>query len=115
MGVVVRDHEGRVGAAFNKILHYLLGPLEAKVKALKEVVDFSWDVGIWYAHFECDSLLLSDVVRGVSNPSIAISNIVTGICHKLEALRTVRMSHVKRGGNKPTHILTQYAKGIGSC
>ena len=115
MGVVVRDHEGRVLAAFSKMLHYLLGPLEVEVKALKEAVDFAWDVGIWYAHFECDSLLLSDVVRGVSNPSIAISNIVTGICHKLEAFGTMQMSHVEWRGYKPTHILAQYAKGIGNC
>ena len=46
MGVVVRDHEGSVLAAFSKMLHYLLGPLEVEVKALKEAVDFAWDVGI---------------------------------------------------------------------
>ena len=48
----------------------------------------------------------------MSNPLIAISNIVTGICHKLEAFRTVQMSQVKRGGNKPTHIFLNMLKEL---
>ena len=62
-------------------------------------------------HFECDSLLLSNVVQGVSLPWVAISNIVYGICHKLQAFRSMLMSHVRWGGNKPAHILAQYVKG----
>lgn len=45
---------------------------------------------------------------------MTISNIVFGICHKLQAFRSVQVSHVRRESNKPAHILTQYAKGLNS-
>lgn len=59
-------------------------------------------------------LLLSDAVRELSNPPVAISNIVYGICHKLQVFRSMQMLHVKWGGNKPVHILAKYAIRIGS-
>lgn len=59
-------------------------------------------------------LLLSDAVQELSNPPIAISNIVYEICHKLQVFQSMQISHVKRGGNKPTHILAKYAISISS-
>ncbi|KAK9989090.1 hypothetical protein SO802_029329 [Lithocarpus litseifolius] len=114
VGVVVRDHKGRVMAVLSNLLHFPLGPLEAKAKSLEEAVEFAWDVGIRDAHFECNSLLLSDAVQGASIPPVAISNIVSGIYHKLQAFKSVLMSHVRQEGKKPADILAQYAKGIVS-
>ena len=59
-------------------------------------------------------LLLSDAVRELSNPPVAISNIVYGICHKLQVFQSIQMSHIKRRGNKPVHMLAKYAIRIGS-
>ena len=59
-------------------------------------------------------LLLSDAVRELSNPPVAISNIVYGICHKLQVFQSIQMSHIKQGGNKPVHMLAKYAIRIGS-
>ena len=56
-----------------------LDHLEAEAKALEEVVDFAWDVGIRDVHFECDSKMIVDVVLGVSCPQASIYNIITGI------------------------------------
>ena len=110
MGVIIRDHKGRVMAVLSKLLHFSLGPLEAEAKALEEAMEFAWDVGIQDAHFESNSFLLSNAVQGASIPLVAISNIVTGICHKVQAFRSVLMSHVRWVGNKMVHILAQYAK-----
>ena len=41
MGLVIHDHEGRVVVALSKRLHYPLGPLEAEVKAMEEIVEFA--------------------------------------------------------------------------
>ena len=46
------------------------------MKALEEAVDFAWDVGIWNAHFECDSQLLSNAIICLSSPQVAICNTV---------------------------------------
>ena len=55
VGVIIRDQGGLVAAALSKKVFCPLGPLEAEAKALEEVVDFTWDVGIRDVHFECDS------------------------------------------------------------
>ena len=65
VAVVIHDHEGRVVAALSKKLHYPLGPLEAEAKAMEEAVEFAWDVGIQDAHFESDSLTLSNAIQGL--------------------------------------------------
>ena len=46
VGVLIHDSEGRVEAALSKKLPIPLGPLETEAKALKEGVQFVWDVGI---------------------------------------------------------------------
>lgn len=47
------------------------------------------------AHFECDSQLVADAVLRASNPQVTISNIIAGICQKLQAFKTMQLSHVK--------------------
>ena len=105
VGVVIRDHEGLVVAALSKKLWYPLGPLEAEAKAMEEAVEFAWHVGIRDAHFECDSILVSDAVRGLTIPQVSISNIIYRICHCLKVFGFVQILHVKREVNTPPHIL----------
>ena len=40
VGMVIRDHEGKVVAALSNKLHYSLWPLEVEVKAMEKVVEF---------------------------------------------------------------------------
>jgi len=47
------------------------------------------------AHFECDSQLVADAMLGVSNPQVTISNIIAGICQKLQVFKTMQLSNVK--------------------
>ena len=58
--------------------------------------------------------MLSNAIEGLSCRPIAISNIVSVICHRLHNFRFVQVSHVRREGNKPVHILAQYAKDLVS-
>lgn len=59
------------------------GPLKAEVKAMeeafrfKEAFEFAEDVGIQDAHFERDSLVLSNAMQGQCNSLVTISNVVT--------------------------------------
>ena len=79
VGVIIRDQGGLVAAALSKKVFCPLDHFEAEAKALEEVVDFAWDVGIRDVHFECDSKMIVDVVLGVSCPQASIYNIITGI------------------------------------
>ena len=82
MGAVIRDNEGRITVALSKHLPLPLGPPEAEAKVMEEGVIFAWNVGLQEVIVECDSQIVVDAVNGVSDPPIAISNIIKGICHK---------------------------------
>ena len=58
--------------------------------------------------------MIVDAVIGVSTTQVFISNIIAGICKKVQAFKTKQISHVKQIGNRPTHIMAEYAKGIDS-
>lgn len=89
---MIHDHEGQVVAALSKKLWYPLGPLKAEAKALEEAIEFAWDVGIHNAHFEYDSLVVTDAMLELCCPPVVISNIVSGI---LQDLRTVQELHIR--------------------
>ena len=89
-----------------------MGPLEAEAKALEESLLFAWDVGIRDVLFECDSKIVYDAVTGCSDPPSIISNITEGIRCKLQDFWQAQVSHVYRQGNRPIHLLAQYARHI---
>ena len=43
---------------------------------------------------------------------ITIRNIVEGVQCKLKDFRGVKVSHVRRQGNRASHILTQYSRNL---
>ena len=63
---------------------------------------------------ESDSKIVVDELIGTSEASIAIDNIIGRIRAKLQDFRSVEISHVKQEGNRPTHLLAQYAKYLDS-
>ena len=76
VGVVIRDHEGRVVAALSKQVQQLQGPLEVEAKAIEVGVSFAWDVGIREVILECDSKIISDALLGLCTSPLIISNIL---------------------------------------
>ena len=112
--VLIRDHEGSVVATMSKHLPLPLGPLEAKGKAMDEVVTFAWDIGVRDVVFENDSWIVFDALNRMITPPIAIANLIHGIHHKLHSFRSTCFLHVLRHNNKPTHTLARHAKGINN-
>ena len=114
IGIVIRDHLGLVIAALSKKLPLPLGPLEAEAKAMDEAVLFAADIGIKDAIFESDSHVVYLSLTGSTTTHASIVNIIASTHHKLHGFRTFKFSHVKRQGNRPTHLLASFAKGIDS-
>ena len=108
--VVVRDHARQVVAAMSKKLWVGLGPLEVEAKAIEEAIDFAWDIGLQDVVFECDSEVLRGALTRANTPSAAIVNVISSCVLQLQDFRSVKLSHVRRQGNKLAHILVQYAK-----
>ena len=75
-------------------------------------VSFAWDVGIGEVIFECDFKIMSNALLGLCTSPMIISNILTGVYHQLQDFRVAQVSHVRRQGNKPAHILAKHAKDI---
>ena len=98
----------------SKKLWVPLGPLEAEAKAMEEGIIFACDVGLQEVTFECDLELLFQALTGKATPSATISNIVAACLCRLQDFRAAQFSHVCRQGNRPAHILAQYAKNLES-
>ena len=76
------------------------------------MIVFAWDVGILEVIVACESQIVADALYVVSDSPTVISNIIEGICHKLLEFRQVQISHFRRQGNWPIHILAQYVKNM---
>ena len=83
VGVVIRDHVGKVITALSKQFQQLLGPLEIEAKAMEVGVSFAWDVGIREVILESDSKIVSDALLGLGIPPMIISNILAGVSQQL--------------------------------
>ena len=112
VGVVIRDHDGRVAAGMSMKLLQLLGSLEIEVKAMEIGVAFAWDVGIRDVVVESDSKIVADTLLGSYTPPMIVSNVLVGVAHKFQDFRSVQISHVKQQDNKLAHLLEKFAKEI---
>ena len=111
-GVIIRNEAGEVIAALSKKWKWPLGALEAEAKALEAGVEFARDVGISEAEFESDSLVLCNAVQGLISPPVSVLNVLAGVMNQLSRFRQWSITHIKRQGNVPAHLLAQYAKDV---
>ena len=65
----------------------------------------AWDVGVCEVVFESDSKIVCNALLGLSEPPVAIANIIEGIQHYLRDFRQFPVPHIRRLGNRPAHIL----------
>ena len=113
MGMVVRDWEGNVLAAMSKRIPAPLATLEAEAKSMETAVLFAWEMGFREVVCETDSLGLFQMLAGTTEAPTCIETIVTSILLLTQNFRFISFTHVKRQGNKPAHLLAQFARHIG--
>ncbi|XP_030936298.1 uncharacterized protein LOC115961457 [Quercus lobata] len=112
VGVLIRDSHGQVVATISKKINALLGPLEVEMKAWEEGVQFAREVGVYDFTLEGDSLVLFNVLSGLSNPPAAVESIARGVLMACGSCYKVDFSHIKRQGNSLAHLLAKHALGI---
>ena len=66
------------------------------------------------AIFESDSHAVYLTLTSSTPTHASIVNIIANTHHKMHGFSTFNFSHVKRQGNRPTHLLASFAKGIDS-
>lgn len=74
---------------------------------MEVAVVFAWEMGFRKVNFETDSL------TGTSEDPSSIEHITTSISLLIQKFKLSSFTHVKREGNRPAHILAQFAKQIG--
>ena len=79
-----------------------------------EGVTFAWDMGFHEVVFECDSKVVSDSINRYCESPTTINNIIDGIRYKLKDFQQVLVSHVRRQGNRPAHLLAQHSMSVVS-
>ena len=95
MGVVIRDHEGRVIATLSKQVQQLLEPLGIEAKAMEVGVLFAWDVSIREGILEYDSKIVLDALLSLCTPPMIIPNILGGVYYQLQNFSVVQVSYVR--------------------
>ena len=89
-----------------------LGPLEAEAKAFEVGLQLARDIGYHDVILEGDSLILVCALCGLSSRPSTIDSLVVGMQHMCSEFRMVYVSHVRRQGNKPAHILAKHALSL---
>ncbi|XP_075649857.1 uncharacterized protein LOC142620362 [Castanea sativa] len=112
VGVIVRDELGRVEAAMCRNLNTPLGAIKTESMAIEAGLLFAKDIGIQDIMVESDSLILVKALNGTFVPPSAVSIVVQGILDHSLSFYRVEFSHVKRQGNRPTHVLAKHALSI---
>ena len=112
MGLMIRDSNGQVIAALSRKLNAPLGALEVEAKAFEVGLEFARDVGVHDFILEGDSLVVYNALCGSSTPPSMIAPVIQGILMSCRPLDRIDFSHVKRQGNRPTHLLAKHALDI---
>ena len=107
--MIIRDGVGHVVGALNKRWNYPLGAIKAEAKAWEVGVLFAKDMGIQDAEFEGNSLVLCNVLQGLASPPTFVANVLTDFLNHASLFRQWKVSHIKRQGNIPAHLLAQHA------
>ena len=112
IGVVIRDVEGRLLAALCRKIKAPLGALEVEAKAYEAGLLLARHLGLRDGVLEGDSLTISNALKRSALSPTSVAAVVEGI-HELGAeIGVVNFSHVRRTGNKPTHILARQAQNL---
>ena len=76
-------------------------------------VHFAWEMGFREVYFETDSSTLKNILTGLSQAPASLEPVTASILAQLNKFRFDSFYHVKRVGNRPAHILAQFAKQVG--
>ena len=112
IGVVLRDDKGSVIGALSQRIYASLGPFKAEAKAMEAAMLFAKDMGIHDIVFKGDSLQVINFLKGSSLVPLVVANVLEGILFHLQIFHSLCFSHIRKAGNKTTHLLAQHAKFV---
>lgn len=109
----LRDSQGSVLVVMSKRFPAKLAALEVEAKSMETAVHFAWEMRFREVYFETDSITLYNILTGNTEAPASIETLTDSILSQMREFRFVSFSHVKWEGNRPAHMLAQFAKQIG--
>ena len=117
LGVIARDHEGRVLAMQCSTRRHIDTPTKAEMLAVWNAVILGVQLGVTYLELEGDAM---EVVQGINSMRHCLGRerpILNDIKALLQNFNTWKVTHVNMGSNGAAHSLVRLALfvGGGSC
>lgn len=112
VGVVVRDGSGFVLAALAAKEQELVDPLFVEALAAFRAVSFAFDMGFRDFWLEGDSQAIIKALSSSETNFSPIGHIIEATKSMLASVSNLKISHVRREGNKAAHGLAAYALSL---
>lgn len=108
-GMVLRDEQGAVLAAFSKTVTGRFDVLKAEAKACLTAIQFCQGLGILHIHLEGDAQGVISAINSEHSDWSSMGVLVEDIKHELQSLQQWQLSFVRREGNQAAHTLANLA------
>ena len=111
VGVIIRDGQGLPIVALSKHFPYLYSIDDAEALVAREALRFAVEIGISDAEVEVkgDSLTICNTLKCQDSSFASYGDIIDEACLVARSFHGVSFSHVKREGNRATHMLARWA------
>jgi ribonuclease HI len=114
MGVVVRDHNGRLKGAYSTVVPEITDPDVAEAMAAWQAAKFCVVQGFQNIIFEGDSLHTVSVLKTLGSCWTRSRQLIEDTRERLCSLGSVEIQHIRRTANQAAHYLAKYALSSNS-
>lgn len=108
-GILVRDDQGLILAAYSKTIMGRLDPTNAEAKAALLAILLCKQLGLSHVHLEGDAQLVINAILSPKQNWSSMGMLVEDIRQEVQALQHWKISFVRRKGNKAAHNLSRLA------
>ncbi|KAM6557036.1 hypothetical protein CsatB_004055 [Cannabis sativa] len=112
IGVVIRNCQGAIIAAFSKPLLGNFASHEIEAKAIFHSLLWANQLEIQLGQVETDAMTVTNALYGRSNCISAFNDLINDVSCLLSFFPGVSVVHAKRTANKAAHYLARYALGL---
>ena len=114
LGVVVRDHQGRVMASMSEKIKLPSSSDEVEALAAVRAISFALELHLPSVMVEGDSELIILALRSKEESFTSFGYLICSIKQSLGIFSCIYFSHTCRTGYSLAHTLTQYARHINA-
>ena len=112
LGVVVRDHQGRVMASMSEKTRLPSSSYKVEALAAVRATSFALELHLPSVIVEGDSKLIISALRSEEESFTSFGHLISSIKQSLGSFSCISFSHTHKSSNSLAHNLAQYARHI---